>query len=869
MPARKGPARTPWAILPIVVASGFAGLGYEMVWTRQLSVALGTDMMAILGSIAGFFSGLAIGAFALDGALRRTSRPRLAYALLECVIGIWGALSVWLLPAAGRMLPPLLGTEPAPAVLWAASFAFPALALLPATVAMGGTLTALERIVSRTRGESRCSAAVYAANTAGAVAGTLCSAFVLFPALGLSGTLLVLAAINGMCAVGTLTLVADAGRLPSGSAEDGTEPPKVADAAAVGATDRGGLRLGLTLLATGLLGISVEVLVVRLAAQALQDTIYSFAGLLSAYLLGTALGGALWQRGNQDAKSARLGMLLALTAAACLATAALAPSIARIAEQSASLGVTGELGVALALFLLPSAAMGALFGCLLQEVRDRRGSIGWAVGINSIGAALAPLIAAQVLIPLYGAWLALVLTATAYLALLPMQRTALAWSALPVALTAFLLLGPAPSLVRVPPGGSLLAMREGAMVTASAVDDPSGARYLEINGHFRMGGTSSMRSDYRQAVLPLLLHPGPQRALFLGVGTGATLVGGSRMPGVAVQGVELSREVVDLLPWFADPNGGNVMPPITVADARRFVAAERSQYDVIIADLFHPALEGSGALYTTEHFAAVRRRLAPGGLFCQWLPLYQLDAPSLRAIVRSFQENFPTGSAWLNHYSVRTPMLALIGYQADAHLDVAALTRRLESPAVAAVARPLGFASALDVLGQFVGGTNALRRLAGDGERNTDDRPFVALDARRNVQALTAPPADLLIAVTRSVQPDAAELLTGDGPADLAPQLAAYWRARNRFLEAGAALQGDPRGAALVAAAAPGLLDAIRLSASFDPAYQPLLGMARALLTSDHDAGVQLLHAMVTAAPSRTEAQALLARETQAAQGVN
>jgi len=73
-----------WALIPIVTASGFAGLGYEIVWTRQLSLALGTEMMAVLGVIAGFFGGLALGAFTLDelirvrghrGASTRLSRP--------------------------------------------------------------------------------------------------------------------------------------------------------------------------------------------------------------------------------------------------------------------------------------------------------------------------------------------------------------------------------------------------------------------------------------------------------------------------------------------------------------------------------------------------------------------------------------------------------------------------------------------------------------------------------------------------------------------------------------------------------------------------------------------------------------------------
>src|ERR1700737_4834578 len=220
------------------------------------------------------------------------------------------------------------------------------------------------------------------------------------------------------------------------------------------------------------------------------------------------------------------------------------------------------------------------------------------------------------------------------------------------------------------------------MVTAGVVSDSTGARYLEVNGHFRMGGTNSMRSDYRQAILPLLLHPQPHRALFLGVGTGATLVGGAQMPGTTVRGVELSPEVVALLPWFSNasapaPLAAGSSPQVTIADARRYVAADTGQYDVIVADLFHPALDGSGALYTTEHFVAVRERLAPGGLFCQWLPLYQLDLPSLRAIIRGFLDVYPDGSAWLNHYSVRTPMLALIGPPDGGYLDLDALGARL------------------------------------------------------------------------------------------------------------------------------------------------------------------------------------------------
>ena len=836
-----------WALMPIVAASGFAGLGYEIVWTRQLSLALGSEMMAVLGAVAGFFAGLALGAFVLDRPIRHARSPRTAYVLLEVVIGLWGLICVWLLPIAGRALSPLLGTEPAPALLWAASFALPTLVLLPATAAMGGTLTALERIVREARGDPRVSAGIYGANTLGAVAGTLIPTFLLLPAWGLSGTLICLAGVNAVCALGMLSL---------GSAADRTPVEANEEAAQIG-----GPRLTITLFATGLLGITFEILVVRLAAQVMQDTIYTFAGLLAAYLLGTAAGGLAWQRAGRWIQDAGLGGLLAGTALACLTTAFLTPYIARIAETAVEGGLAGELVVAMALFLVPSAAMGALFGLLAQRTRDQRGSLGWAVGINSVGASVAPLLAAQVVTPTFGAWTAIIPVALGYLLLIPLRRAAFVWAAAPALVAVVLWVRPAPSLTRVPSGGTLLAVREGPMVTASVVDDAFGARYLEVNGRFRMGGTSSARSDYRQAMLPLLLHPAPHRALFLGIGTGATLVGGLQMPGVNVRGVELSREVVELLPWFADPGAPAAAPRVTVADARRFIAADTTQYDVIIADLFHPALDGSGALYTTDHFETVRRRLAPGGVFCQWLPLYQLDLPSLRAIVRGFLEIYPGGSAWLNHYSVRTPMLALIGPRDGGHLDLDALDARLRDPAVMPVARRLGFQTSMDLLGQYLGGPRALSAFAGQGPRNTDDYPFVTFDARRNVRALTAPPWALLRAVTQALQPDPAELLAEPTRDALSERLAAYWRARNRFLDAGTALPGDPRGAALIEAASPGLLDALRLSPEFDPAYGPLIGMARSLIASDRTAAAHLLHAINDAAPSRGEAREILSRE--------
>jgi len=171
----------------------------------------------------------------------------------------------------------------------------------------------------------------------------------------------------------------------------------------------------------------------------------------------------------------------------------------------------------------------------------------------------------------------------------------------------------------------------------------------------------------------------------------------------------------------------------------------------------------------------------------------------------------------------------------------------------------------MDVLGQYVGGSRTLAAFAGEGPRNTDDYPLVALDAQRNVRALAAQPSALLLAVLGELRPDSAELLQNVDQASLdtdltalGTRLTAYWQARNRFIEAGAALRGDPRGLALVNAAAPALLESVRISPEFDPAYHPLMSMARSLIASNRAAAEHLLHALDDAAPSRKEARGLL-----------
>jgi spermidine synthase len=58
-------------------------------------------------------------------------------------------------------------------------------------------------------------------------------------------------------------------------------------------------------------------------------------------------------------------------------------------------------------------------------------------------------------------------------------------------------------------------------------------------------------------------------------------------------------------------------------------------------------MAGVAGLFTREFFTAVRDRLAPDGIICQWAHTYDISERDLRSVVRTFAAVFPQGTMWL------------------------------------------------------------------------------------------------------------------------------------------------------------------------------------------------------------------------------
>jgi spermidine synthase len=839
-----GGTRTAWLYV-VLFLSGAAGLGYEIAWTRQFAVGLGHEVPSMLAVVAAFFGGLAVGAWAFDGPISRSARPGRWYVGLELAMALWALATIALIPWGNEQVARLTGALPSAARHWAVAFAVPFVLLLPATAAMGATLPAMDRLVARVRGSGRNVGGLYAVNTLGAVAGTLGAAFVLVPRLGLTSTVLALAGVNALAALGVALL------LRSGA----DERPDVVEPAG----EVAGARLLGTLFVTGLFGIGYEVLGVRVIGQVLENTVYSFACALGVYLVGTTLGAALHQRLARAAGfEPLLARLLHATSAACLlgvlVMAQARPIYAALAATPGfGRAVAAELGLAAAVFLVPALLMGATFAHLAQAARRAEGGVGAALAVNTLGAALAPLTFGVLLLPAIGARWALVAVALGYASLRPGRGRWVPWGTA-LALLAVLVLPSDLRLVRPPAGGRLLEHREGVMAGVAVVADQAGRRYLKVNDRFHMGGSGGGFAARRSGHLPLLFHPNPRRALFLGLGGGTTFHTAGWHPGLRARCVELLPEVVELREHFltAEDRFDPARESIVAADARRYVRATDERYDVIVADLFHPARDGSGSLYTREHFESIRARLAEGGLFCQWLPLYQLEPQTLRVIVRTFLASFEDVHAYLSDFNVRHPVLGLVGRSAPTRLGPRWYGDRARDDELRGALERVALRNGLQVLGGYVGDRADLAALAGEGPQNFDDRPVVTYLAPRLAYARTDPSESNLRAVL-ALEPEAADVVdtAALGAADFARRLELYWDARDLFLAGELADTPEERLAAL--------LSSVEASTDFATSYHVLLQDVANEGASRPQLARAVLERLIRAHPHRAEAGALRA----------
>ncbi|MDD5198242.1 MAG: hypothetical protein PHC88_00435 [Terrimicrobiaceae bacterium] len=644
--------------LALATLSGAAGLAHQLLWVRRMIDVLGADAGTFSRVIGAFFLGLSLGAW--WAARRATPRPWRSVALAECLV----AALAFVVLAAGQI--------PWPAWPWL-SWALPLALVLPPAAAMGAVLPWMIRAAGASR-----SVSLYAANIFGGVAGLVVTFSWSLPALGLAGA-------SGFTLALNLVVAAVAWRLQTA---DEAEATPAADAGASSATLEG------LAFASGFLVLAAEVIFQHQFAQFLISS--HLAGALVLALALAALGAAsafvaLW-RGPAPAL---LPAALFLAAIACAAQPLVlvvqrggVHYLAYAKPLGAYLADAVRLGApALFLVLLPA---GLVFPLLLREAAARRIDAGRLLAVNGLGGCLGAELGERLLTPMFGIWFAMSVLAGGYLLCLGAQAARWRWIALALgaavvawswridARLPYIGLAGEDALVKVAMG------REG--VVAVVHGEPDDWR-LVVNNSYTLGGSRAAGNQEREALLPILLHGDARRVATLGVATGSTVAGAALDPEVeAIEGIDLSPLVLGFARNdFAPFNRSMAADPrvrLTRGDARRVIRERRGAFDVVVGDLFLPWNTGEGRLFTREHFAGVRAALRPGGLYCQWLPMYQLTRAQFDAILRTFRIVFP--DAWIvrGDFYVGMPIIGLVGGKTLEQVDwkrVAAACERVRA----------------------------------------------------------------------------------------------------------------------------------------------------------------------------------------------
>ncbi|HYV44003.1 MAG TPA: hypothetical protein VFA20_04035 [Myxococcaceae bacterium] len=710
------------ALMALAALSGASGLTFELIWIRQASLLLGHTAVAMSAVVAAFLGGLGLGAAALGRRVDAARRPLALYGALECVTAVAAVALTLGLPHLGRWV---AGIGP-----WPARAAIAVVLVLVPAAAMGGTLPALVRAaVEADEGSTgRRFGALYAVNTLGAAAGCLLSGFVLFGALGITRTGL-LAALGNLVAGGIALAWSRKAPAPEPTAPKASAP-----------VERWLLLLAA---AAGFAALALEVLWFRALASVLDSTSYALSLLLAVYLLGLVAGAWLFAlRPPPVAPLHRFGEVELLFAFAALGSLALLGQVRALEHLSMALRATAVL-------LVPCALSGYALPLLVEASARTSGAgsrSGRIYGANTAGGILGSLLTGLFLIPRFGTQPAFAVACAVSAAAALRAARGRAPLAAAAALALCLLVLPRGYLVRglthfsdsttvdVREGvdGTLAVLEYDRASTCNSGLYACGPACPDFHHRQLLFGATSYASTvlparrYMRALghLPMLLHPSPADALVICFGTGTTaaaVADDDRLRALTL--VDLNADVFDVAPDFQEVNGDVLADPrvrVSVDDARHFLAATDQSFDVIAFEPPPPRSAGAVDLYTTDFYALVKRRLRPGGVVAQWIPLGQQSDQLSRALVGALTASFEHATLWL------PARLDAIVIASDAPLQPELIASRWSHRSPGALAE-VGLGRPRVLLDTFVAGTDALRRYAAAAPALTDDRPLVEL----------------------------------------------------------------------------------------------------------------------------------------------
>jgi spermidine synthase len=652
--------------LALFVASGAAGLIDQVCFSKYLTYIVGATAQAVSAVLAAFMTGLALGAYLGGRFGTRIRRPLLAYGVLELVAAaalLLAPLEFELLTNAyaslARSLPDSLALLAV--VRWLVALTIVALP----TTAMGATLPILTRaLADSSSGErERKLGALYAANTVGGALGALGAAYWVLPALGLRPTLIASAGVTALVGFTALAVGRNVASVAAAPSSDGASP-------SASGVELGRWSLDVLALASGFLVFAAEVLFTHLLALLIGNSAYAFGLILAVFLACLFFGAArvAWFRRRFGRAALSLGLgatglalsiTLPLWDELPLLFGALGESVTTFGGREAVRALA-----AFSILCVPTVLMGLTFPLLLQEVAaapDASRRVGRLTAINTLGAVLGALVTGYIVLPALGSQgslravaCAFVLAALCALTLVP-KATRIVPGVLAGLGALVALLAPRWNLARLTSGANVYFetfaepeampfLKEDVHGGVTTVTRSKDVLTLFTNGKFQGNTGWEMHAQRFFAHYPALFVSRFDRALVIGLGTGTTLGTLAAYPFKKLDLVEISPSILEAAgEYFESVNLGALKDPrltLHVDDGRGFMLVDDGKYDLVSMELSSIWFAGAANLYSREFYRLVRARLAPNGVFQQWVQLHHVYPRTFATILNTLHAEF-------------------------------------------------------------------------------------------------------------------------------------------------------------------------------------------------------------------------------------
>ncbi len=774
--------------------SGLAGLIYEVVWARQLSLFLGITSYAHTAVITAYMAGLAAGSLYFGRHADRSRQPLKIYAWLEIGVGVYAAATPWLFTALQHGYVSLSDVSQIGEMSGHLTrFSIALLALLVPTFLMGGTLPLLVRgFVTELPGLGKVTGRFYGINTLGAMLGTLLAGYLLLPEIGVRASIFVGVVINLGIAIIVLIMLHRFRRTHTS-----IESVPVADQEMQAATDSAmSPHLRFILLGgfgtAGFAALLTQLAWIRALILVVGGSVYAFTITLASFLAGIGLGSLLYTRYLANPKgwlakswlqermvqATLLAVLIGLTLLLGLPLISKLP-VWLLAGFAAGLQDNFRLfqlfifALSFSLMILPTLFMGILFPLVTVIWTRNLGKAGRGVGaayaINTTGTILGALLGGLFILPWLGVHYSIMLAAGLYLLVAiafwmhssvhmgKMSQRAIsvaavlvfmviAWSIPPwdKALMVSGVFVTPDTYIKQTKGGSLaqVAGQRELLYYGEGLDGVVAVRLhrnnkaLVINGKTDASSVLDLPTQILLAQLPLALDRKAESALVIGLGSGitaGTLATNELIKDLTI--LEISEEVVEASALFEAENYGVLNDPkvdLVTADARNFLMASSKYYDLIISEPSNPWVTGISNLFTDEFFKLAKSRLNPGGVMTQWFHTYGMSNADLRTVLKTFDNNFKYVSVWAPLFEDFVIMGSDQPHAISLHHGIGAGAQ------VRAKELKRGNINGdRDLVRAYLFGGEVLSRYVRGARVNSDNNPVIEFNAPRNLYSST------------------------------------------------------------------------------------------------------------------------------------